>query len=764
MRIRVIIALVLVAAAAIAGWAFVLRADGSGDGKLAWKVRSSPFALTIARGGKTLVADATGPAGPGSRLSYTLDDGSQHTVTSLLGSRAVPNGTQYRLATDEQRRKSTVTVTQAEHGVHVAWRLVPAAGVATVYSALRSPAPREHFVGMGIDHTGIDLNGQLDQIKVAYSCGRSIVTPFFASSAGYGVWYDTNAVGQMQFKGTHDGMACNDSNSANPLCPVVSAPDRVQACFKTASLDYDVFAGTPTQVVTAYRSTAGRMPLPSPSEFGLIKWRDSVKSSTELTGDVAQLRRREIPVETVLLDNPWEVGGCWGTLRFDPKRFPDPAAMISNLHDENVRFMVWVSPWVTTTAPCPALSAFPPGSTLPTPQGWNAVDFTSPAARALYVKKIAALVKLGVDGFKGDRGDETDLESLHFAHGDPREVHNAFPELFARSVLAGARSAGKPSPVTMFRAGWTGTPSAGAGVWAGDQIPDFGGLQDAIHSLASLGASGFAITGSDVGGYAAQTGRKILTTEVFARWTQLGAISPIFEIGGADRAATFWQLGEQAIQSARDSAQLHYDLFPYLYSLARTSSRTGSPILQPLGLVYPDDEQAWKSDLELLVGTDLLAAPVTSSNHNRVVYLPHGRWIDLFTGQTIDGPRSVLRSTPLAQFPLYLRADATIPFNLREANLWPRAWPLDALQLPGRAGWLTGASKVELTGAPRESEVLFARSSPPTSVTIDGKQIPRLSPTALRTAAAGWTWNTAPFPGALVKVTPRAGRASVSVQ
>jgi len=762
-RIRVTVVLVLVAAAAIAGWAFVLRADRSGDGALGWKVQSSPFALTVSARGKTLVADATGPAGPGSRLSYTLDDGSQHTVTSLLGSQKVANGTRYRVATDEKNRTSTVTVTHTAHGIHVAWRLLPATGVATVYSALRSPAASEHFVGTGIDHTGIDLNGQLVQLKVAYSCGRSIVTPFFASSAGYGVYYDTNAVGHMQFRGTHNGMACDDANSEHPLCTVVPAPDRVQACFKTSSLDYDVFAGTPAQVVASFRLTAGRIPLPPPAEFGAIKWRDKVKGSAEILDDVAQFRRLGIPLGSVLLDNPWETDGCWGALQFDPTRFPNPAALIRSVHRSGVKFMVWVSPWVTSSATCLGLSRFPAGTTFPTPQGWDGVDFTSAPARAAYQAKIAALVRLGVDGFKGDRGDETDLESIHFANGDPREVHNLFPELFARSVLAGARSAGERSLVTMFRAGWTGTPAAGAGVWAGDQIPDFGGLKDAIHSLASLGASGFAIAGSDVGGYATQTGQKVLTPVVFARWSQLGAISPIFEVGGADRAATFWTLGAQATDVARSSVLLHYDLFPYLYSLARASSRTGSPILQPLGLVYPDDEQAWKSDLELLVGRDLLAAPVTSTNHNAVVYLPQGTWVDLFTGQTIDGPRSVLRLTPLAQFPLYLRADATIPFNLREAKLWPRAWPLDALQLAGRAGWLTGGSKVELTGAPRESEVLFARSSPPSSVTIDGHKVPRFtSAAALRAAPAGWIWNTKPFPGALVKVTPHAGRATVA--
>jgi len=281
--------------------------------------------------------------------------------------------------------------------------------------------------------------------KVSYSCARSVVTPFFASSAGYGVYFDTGAVGHMQFRGTHDGMACNDSNSANPLCTVVSGPDRVQACFKTPSLDYDVFVGAPATVVAKYRATAGLMPMPTPDEFGTIKWRDSVKGRGEVIDDVAQFKRLGIPLGSVLVDNPWETNGCWGALQFDP-RFGNPATLIRTVHDAGARFMVWVSPWVTPSAECKAsLDTFGTGTTLLTPQGWNAVDFTNPAAKSTYEAKIAALVRLGVDGFKGDRGDETDLESLTFAGGPGRAVNNIFPELFARSVLQASRTAGVPS-------------------------------------------------------------------------------------------------------------------------------------------------------------------------------------------------------------------------------------------------------------------------------------------------------------------------------
>lgn len=760
-RGRVLTGVALLAAACAAGgWLLIEGGNGTG-GRVTWNVDKAPFALHVLKGGKELVRDATGAAGPGTRLSYTLADGSNHTVTSLLGSRPVPGGTRYRVATDEPGRSATVTVVRTSRSLHVSWRLLPQTGVDTVYAAFHSPARSEHFVGAGINHTGVDLNGQLVQLKVAYSCARSVVTPFFASSAGYGVYFDTNAVGHMQFRGTHDGMACNDSNSRNPLCTVVSGPDRVQACFKTPALDYDVFAGTPASIVAKFRATAGLMPMPAPAEFATIKWRDRVKGAGEVTDDIARFKRYGIPLGTVLVDNPWETNGCWGALQFDP-RFKNPADLIRSVHRAGLRFMVWVSARVVASPACAPLNTFTKGTTLATPNPWNVVDFTNPAAAAIYDAKIEKLVRLGVDGFKGDRGDETDYESLQFAGGPGRDVNNIYAELFARNVMRASRAAGKPAPVTMFRAGYTGTPAAGAAVWAGDQIPDFSGLRDAVRSLASLGASGFAVTGSDVGGYATQDGSKILTAEVFARWAQLGAVSPIFELGGADRAAQFWKLGPAAIAAARDSIVLHYELFPYLYSLARASSRTGAPILQPLGLQYPDDEQAWRNDLELLVGTELLAAPVTSSTRTARVYLPRGAWVDLFRGTTEKGGRNVTRQTPLTEFPLYLRAGATIPFAFRRASLWKRAWPLDALSMSGRAGWLSAAGDVTLTGAPRETELLLARQSPPARVAVDGREVPRLpNLAALRAAPTGWVWNAAPFPGALVKVVPRNGTARV---
>lgn len=776
------------ACASVASLLLVWPAAGHAAGPaLGWKAAAHPFALTFLRHGRPLAQQATAPkAGPGGRMAYSLADGSYHQLTKLISQRQAGGGTVYRVATDEPGRTATVAVRHIQGGLHVSWQLAPDSGVAAVFSALSSSAPGEHFLGTGDAKGVVDLTGQLVQLKIAYSCGRSVVTPFFLSSAGYGVYYRTSAVGQIEFRGTHDGMSCDDANSGHPLCPLVAATDRVEACFKASSLAYDVYDGTPTQVLERYRTAAGRMPAPAPAELGVIKWRDRVSGGGEVLDDVRRLHALGFPLTSVLVDNPWETGGCLGSLTFDPHAFPDPKALIAKVHRAGVRFLVWVSPYVTRTPECAGKSSVPAAGTMPGVGANALLDLTSPVALSPFEASIASLARLGVDGFKGDRGDELDLEGRTFAGGPGATVQDQYPTLFARAVLAGARAGGVKRPVTMFRIGSDTSPATGVGVWAGDQTPDFAGMQEAIRSLLTLGASGFALTGSDIGGYASRTGKSTLTPEVFVRWSQLGSISPIFELGGADAAAHFWTLGARATALARQSALLHDALFPYLDGLLQTSARTGAPVLQPLGLAHPADADAWAADLELLLGRDLLAAPVAASEATARVYLPAGSWTDVFTGKPAAGHRTISRAVPLAQFPLYLRSGAAIPFDLR-APLWRKAWPLTAVQVGGRGGWLyapgagavsrsaagrgslrastaRGVVHVALRGAPAQSEVLVSLSKQPSSLSIDGRRVrPSPSTAALRQRSSGWVWSPGPYRGALVKLAPGAGAAQLAL-
>src|SRR5262249_34168342 len=198
--------------------------------------------------------------------------------------------------------------------------------------------------------------------------------------------------------------------------------------------------------------------------------------------------------------------------------------------------------------------------------------------------------------------------------------------------------------------------------------------------------------------------------------------------------STPWVLGDDAMDALRASAVLHYELFPYLYGLLRR----GEPVLRPLGYAFPDDDEAWHSQYELMVGPSLLAAPVTGPGTTPHVYLPGGSWVDLSTGVEVEGPTDFTRVTPLTQLPLYVRAGAVVPFDLRTArDSW---WGVDELSHPGRAGFLaTDGAQLDLRGQPRDVQLFVPTRLRPQTVRLGGREV-------------DWTGNASPMPGAVVRL------------
>ena len=197
--------------------------------------------------------------------------------------------------------------------------------------------------------------------------------------------------------------------------------------------------------------------------------------------------------------------------------------------------------------------------------------------------------KLGIDGVKADRGDENDLHGLDLA------LTNDYPLLFARAVM-GALPKGMPA---MFRAATVGSQSVVPGLWAGDQPQEF--VRPAARRRRRRTRRRSAASRPGAPTSAATAAPPEDDTELFVRWAQLGAISPLMEVGGVGPNSTPWMLGPAAMAGLRDAAVLHYELFPYLYGLLRQRR----PVLRPLAWGYPHDPHAWGSTYELLVGPDL---------------------------------------------------------------------------------------------------------------------------------------------------------------
>jgi alpha-D-xyloside xylohydrolase len=318
------------------------------------------------------------------------------------------------------------------------------------------------------------------------------------------------------------------------------------------------------------------------------------------------------------------------------------------------------------------------------------------------------------------------------------------------------------------RSGFAGSQAYPA-AWAGDNEPNFGqenGLPSVIKAGLSIALSGWSIWGSDIGGY--QDVNPSSTPEnLFMRWTQLGAFSPIMQMHRQVSAGRQypWSFGADGLENYRRYAQLHTALFPYIYTLAAETGRDGMPIMRPL--VLDDPSGAAGVDDEYLFGDAFLVAPMTTNTQTtRQVRLPGGAaWRDYWSGELHPGGQTItFTDADQMHLPLFVRDGAIVP-TLFDApqTLNDAAYVGDpAVATPGSGiefrveaattgGTYTmyegtqvdsevGAERVGLTvtsSPARELRFLVVGAPAPVSVTHDGVELPRLA--ALEDAAEGWT-------------------------
>jgi alpha-glucosidase (family GH31 glycosyl hydrolase) len=269
--------------------------------------------------------------------------------------------------------------------------------------------------------------------------------------------------------------------------------------------------------------------------------------------------------------------------------------------------------------------------------------------------------------------------------------HNLYDRL-RHQAFAEGEAADRPNErvFLLCRSGGPGMQQFGAGTWTGDVNNDFATLEAQIPLGLNTGLSAVPYWGTDVGGFfhpVAETG------ELYARWFQLAAFTPIFRSHGwVWREHVPWAHGADVEAICREYAELRYRLLPYTYTLAWQAHTLGLPLMRPLVLNYPDDPRVWNLGYEFLWGDDFLVAPVTREGATAwPVYLPAGVWYDFWTGERRDGARGVSVDAPLSRLPLHVRAGAIIPLGPVMQHTAER--PLDEITL---LVYPDGASRFEM--------------------------------------------------------------------
>ena len=130
--------------------------------------------------------------------------------------------------------------------------------------------------------------------------------------------------------------------------------------------------------------------------------------------------------------------------------------------------------------------------------------------------------------------------------------------------------------------------------------------------------AGFLFTGSDTGGFGCDT-----TEDLMIRWLQYSLFTPLFRNHSADgtREQELYQFSN--VEAAGKMIQIRYSLIPYLYSEFLKAALNDEMMFKPLAFDFPDDAMAEQVEDQLLLGNELMIAPIYKQNaQGRYVYLP----------------------------------------------------------------------------------------------------------------------------------------------
>lgn len=248
------------------------------------------------------------------------------------------------------------------------------------------------------------------------------------------------------------------------------------------------------------------------------------------------------------------------------------------------------------------------------------LDFTNPAAVRFWQGIVDRVLDLGFDGFMADFGEEV-LSDMHFHDGETgATMHDRYVVLYMRATRLALTAYGRSHPGRTLwffnRAGYSGTPGSAAyegGNFPGDEATDWSqasGLASSTPDMLNRAIAGAYGFGTDIGGYADFT-TPPTTKELFLRWAEWAALSPIFRLHGSGLAGTHtpWSFDQQTVATYRALSSLHERAAPLILKLWQQADRTGIPPTRPLWLEFPGDPRAAAQQQEWTLGMTSSSPP-----------------------------------------------------------------------------------------------------------------------------------------------------------
>ncbi len=526
--------------------------------------------------------------------------------------------------------------------------------------------PDEKIFGMGqYQQTNTNLKGCILDLEQRNS---QVSVPFMISDKGYGLLWNNPAVGRASF-----GMNITEF--------------RAEA---VKELDYWVTVGdNPKELIEKYTEVSGRASCFPEDLMGLWQCKLRYRTQKEVLSVARECRKRNVPVDVIVIDFfHWPYQGDW---RFDSTYWPDPKAMVDELHEMGIK--VCVSVWPSVDKKSENFAEMNErGLLIRTERGGAQtydyqgdcveIDCTNPEAREyLYEKVKKNYLDYGIDMVWLDNA-EPDFVKYDFDHyryyiGPALSCSNVYPQYYSRAIYENQLKDGVKTPVNLLRSCWAGSQKYGNVVWSGDVPSTFESMRDQLQCGINMGLAGIPWWTTDIGGFMTDDVNDPQFRQLLIRWFEFAVYTAVLRLHGErgpidippldDRdwgggylhtghANEMWSYGEENFKIMRKYLDIRLEMHDYIRSLFDEAHENGSPLLRAMFYEFPEDEKCWEIYDQYMFGSRYLVAPVLNADtFARKVYLPEGTWRDTRDNKVYEGNTTITADAPLESIPVFER-------------------------------------------------------------------------------------------------------------
>lgn len=491
-------------------------------------------------------------------------------------------------------------------------------------------AANEMIFGCGESATGLNKVGQKLNLFVTDPQGPETdqmykPIPFFMSSRGYGMFMHTSAPVTCDFGVSYIGL--------NKLF------------MGDENLDLFIFFGEPKDILNEYTELVGKPGMPPLWSFGTWMSRITYFSEKEGYEVAANIRKNKYPCDVIHFDTGWFDVDWQCDYKFSKNRFPNPEKMLSDFKKDGFHVCLWQLPYFT-----PKNSYFQElidknmyvkNGNGELPYEDVVLDFSNPETVKWYQDKLAGLLKIGVSAIKVDFGEGAPLNGIYASGKSGWYEHNLYPLRYNKAVADITKDLHNEN-IMWARSAWAGSQRYPLH-WGGDAATTNTGLLGTLREGLSFGLSGFSFWSHDMGGFVTST-----PEDLYCRWLPFGFLTSHTRAHGAPPTEPWLYDSKRVQDTFRKSAEMKYQLMPYVYAQAKECTEKGLPMLRALFIEFPDDPGAWKIEDEYMFGSQIFVAPLMESGINeRVVYLPKGKWIDYQDGKVYNSGWNTIKAGTL---------------------------------------------------------------------------------------------------------------------